>query len=243
MKKSSEDVIQLVGVGKKYYIHHEKPTLAETVLKGKNETFWALDNINITVKRGERIGIVGHNGSGKTTLLKIINGITAPTTGTVYTKGKIISLIDLEAGFHPDLSGIQNIYLNGLLIGLQKNVILQKMNDIIAFADIGPFIDAPLYTYSSGMKLRLGFSIAAHADPDILILDEGLAVGDKNFQQKAHRRIQMFFKQRKTIIIVSHWLEFIQHNSDRVLLLQQGRIVAEGSTKKMLRLYKNSNSL
>lgn len=232
MNPTNNIAIQLVGVGKKYEIHHEKPTLAETLVKSangrRNETFWALKNINLTIYKGENIGIIGPNGGGKTTLLKIITGITTPTTGTIHTKGSIISLIDLEAGFQPDLTGYQNIYLNGMLIGMSKQEIYKKIEAIVKFADIKQFIDAPLFTYSTGMKLRLGFSIAIHADPDILLVDEGFAVADKNFQKKSQTKFQEF-KKNKTIIFVSHWLDFIKNNCSRILLIQNGNIALEGN--------------
>ncbi len=216
--------IKLTNISKRYTIHHEKPTLSEKIIKGKDEEFWALKKINLIIKKGEKVGIIGPNGSGKTTLLKIIAGITTPTSGLVETYGKIVSLIDLEAGFHPDLSGIENIYLNGLLLGMRKREITKKIKKIITFADIHQFIDAPLFTYSSGMKLRLGFSIAVHADPDILVLDEHLSAGDQNFQQKSFKRIQHLFKQKKTIIVVSHRLQLIEKACQRILLIKKGKI-------------------
>jgi len=224
MKKNSpkkkEIAIQLVNIVKKYQLYHEKPTFAEKLIRRKRqEIFSALNSINLTVFKGERLGIMGPNGSGKTTLLKIIAGITTPNEGTVITNGKVISLIDIAAGFHPELTGEENIYLNGLLIGMSKKEISKKYKKIIAFADIGAFIDAPLYTYSSGMILRLGFSVAIHSDPDILLLDEGIVVGDENFQKKVNTHIQKIFKQKKTMIIVSHWKEFLERNCTRIITI------------------------
>jgi len=187
----------------------------------------ALNALNLTVKAGERVGIIGPNGSGKTTLLKIISGITTPTSGTIKTKGRIVSLIDLEAGFHQDLTGYQNIYLNGLLLGMRKNEISGKLKQIVAFADIGGFIDAPLFTYSSGMKLRLGFSIAINTNPEILIVDEGFFVGDDNFQHKTSKIIQDFSKRKKTILLVSHWLDYIHTTCNRIITFEKGRIIKD----------------
>src|SRR3989304_6408892 len=165
--------VKLTAVSKKYIVHHEKPTLVENILsRGKNEEFWALKDINLTIQKGEKVGIIGPNGSGKTTLLEIIAGITSSTKGKVATYGKLVSLIELEAGFHPELTGEENIFLNGLLVGMPKEEVRTKFKDIVSFADIGRFIDAPFYTYSEGMKLRLGFSILAHTSPDIVLLDE-----------------------------------------------------------------------
>lgn len=221
--------INLSDINKKYEIHHEKPTLVEKFVKRRNTTFWALRNINLTIRKGEKVGMIGPNGSGKTTLLKIIAGITTPSSGIAYIRGRIVSLIDLSAGFHPDLTGYQNIYLNGMLLGMSESEITRKIHTIIRFADIGQFIDVPLYTYSSGMQLRLGFSIAVHANPDILLLDEGLVVGDLRFQKKAQKKIQQFFEQGKTVITVSHRLDFIRENCRRILELDMGNIVADGS--------------
>ncbi|HCS78706.1 TPA: ATP-binding protein [Patescibacteria group bacterium] len=232
-KKSSRNTVavQLTNVSKRYTIHHEKPTLVEHLINGRTESFWALKNINLTIKKGEKVGIIGPNGSGKTTLLKIISGITFPTSGRVETFGKTISLIDLEAGFHPDLTGYQNIFLNAMVLGMKRKEIESKIKDIISFADIGKFIDVPLFTYSEGMKLRLGFSIAVHAEPEILILDENMSAGDANFHQKAQAKIQEFFKSGKTIIIVSHWLDYVRENCERVVLLRKGIVEKQGNAQ------------
>lgn len=227
--------IKLSGVSKKYTIHHEKPTLAERLIKKKDEEFWALKNINLTIKKGERVGIVGPNGSGKTTLLKIIAGITTPTGGNRETNGHIVSLIDLEAGFHPDLTGEQNIYLNGMLLGMKKQEIEKKMKMIAEFADIGKFIDVPLYTFSNGMKLRLGFAIAIHANPDIIILDEGMSVGDKSFQEKSSLAMQKLIKKGITLFMVSHRIETIEQICQRYIIFGQNRIIADGTKKILVR--------
>lgn len=227
--------IQLTGITKQYTIHHEKPTLVERLMQGKTEKFYALKNISLHIKKGERVGIIGTNGSGKTTLLKIISGITTPTFGKVEVQGKIVSLIDLEAGFHPDLSGVDNIYLNGLILGMNKSVISQRLEAIISFAGIGKFIDAPLFTYSGGMKLRLGFSVAIHADPDILILDEIVSAGDENFQKKSQDFLKRFFLSGKTIVVVSHWLEFIKRNCEKVFVFDKGQLYTHGNTSAVNR--------
>ncbi len=233
--------LNLSRISKKYLIHHDKPTLVERIMNGKNEHFYALRDINLTVKKGERIGVIGANGSGKTTLLKIITGIAAPSIGRVNTFGKIVSLIDLEAGFHPDLTGIQNIYLNGTLLGMSKKEITEKLVEIVKFADIGKFIDAQLFTYSSGMKLRLGFSVAVHANPEILVLDENLAVGDQDFKKKSFDKIQELFNQGKTVIIASHNMEVIVENCQKVIWLENGRIKAKGPVRKILSSYLKSS--
>lgn len=222
--KRRDPALQIIKVSKIYEIHHEKPTLMEHILKRRRETFQALRNVTLTVERGEKVGIIGPNGSGKTTLLKIIAGITTPTSGSVIARGKIVSLIDLEAGFHEDLSGIQNIELNGMLLGLSRTYIQTQLRSIISFANIGGFIDVPLYTYSAGMKLRLGFAIAVHTRPDIILLDESMAVGDQEFRHKAEEKIQEFHKQNKTIIMVSHDLSNIYKLCSRVIHLEHGVI-------------------
>lgn len=228
ISKKDEIAIKLTNVSKRYTIHHEKPTLVEQLIKARNEEFWALKDINLTINKGEKVGIIGPNGSGKTTLLKIITGITTPTSGYVETYGKIVSLIDLEAGFHPDLTGEQNLYLNGMLLGLREKEIANNLQAIIDFADIGLFLDAPLFTYSEGMKLRLGFSIAVHADPDILILDEGLGVGDKYFQAKSHQRIKQFFKEGKTVVMVTHSPDLLKKTCERIIYLERGNLFKDG---------------
>jgi len=233
--------IKVKNVTKTYVLRHEKPTLIENLLyKSKNETHVALKNISFSVQEGDRLGIIGSNGSGKTTLLKLIAGITKQQKGSIKVNGKIVSLIDLSAGFHPDLTGEENIYLNGLVIGMNRKEIAEKKQSIIKFADIGKFIDAPLYTYSSGMQLRLGFSVAIHSSPDLLLLDEGFAVGDENFRLKANKKILEFKKQAKTLIMVSHWLEELERNCNKILWLEEGKIKAYGSKKTILDKYKFS---
>lgn len=238
--KNKNLALQLTNVSKKYFIHHEKPTLAERLLNGQSKEFWALTKINFQIKKGERVGIIGANGSGKTTLLKIISGIATATVGKVRSEGKIISLIDLGAGFHTDLTGLQNISLNGMLIGMSRKEIENKIDNIIKFADIGNFIDAQLYMYSSGMQLRLGFSVAIHADPDILILDENISVGDYDFRKRSYEKIKELFKKKKTVIIASHDLDLIGRYCTRVYWLNKGVIVKHGPSKKIIKAYLKS---
>lgn len=216
--------ISMTNVSKVYSLCGERPTLVENIFgRRKNKLFKALDKINITIRKGEKIGIIGHNGSGKTTLLKLIAGITTPTSGTIKTNGNVVSLIELTAGFHPDLSGRENIFLNGILVGMDRNEVKNKLDKIIEFADIGKFIDEPLYGYSDGMKLRLGFSVAVHADPSILILDEYIGTGDINFQKKSGEKIEQFFREKKTILLVSHWTGFLRKHCDKILHLENGK--------------------
>ena len=246
MNKNNNIAIRLTNISKRYTIHHEKPTLAEKIMKTakwqRDEQFWALKDINLEIKKGERVGIIGPNGSGKTTLLKIISGITTPTIGTAETIGKIVSLIDLDAGFHPDLTGYQNIYLNAMLLGRKKSEIDNSLKSIIDFADIKQFIDTPLFTYSQGMKLRLGFSITVHADPDILILDESLYVGDQIFQEKALKKIKDLFNKGKTILVVTHWLDYVKNNCNKIVVMKNGRISRTGSRHLVDDFYRRMQS-
>lgn len=233
--------VTLSNISKKYTLQHDKPTLAENLfLNRSQEDFWALKEINLTIKKGERVGIIGANGSGKTTLLKVITGITTPTSGFTNTVGNIVSLIELTAGFHPELTGEDNILLNGLLLGMSKNEIKSKVKRIIKFADIGKFIDTPFYTYSSGMALRLGFSIAIHANPDIIVIDEGLSFGDKFFVTKALKKIRDYIKKNKTLIFVSHFLSLVEQNCDRVIWLDKGTIKSSGEVNKVIKEYSRS---
>ncbi len=235
MKKNI--AVKLTNVSKKYIIHHEKPTLVERILNGKEKEFFALKNINLNIEKGDRVGIIGDNGSGKTTLLKLITKIASPTTGSIETNGKIVSLIDLEAGFHPDLNGIRNIYLNGTIVGMSKKEIDSKINDIINFANIGSFIYAPLFTYSSGMALRLGFAIAIHANPDVLVLDEGFAVGDIQFRAACYKKINKMIKAGKTFITASHDIMFVKNNCNRVVWVKDGQLHQDGKPNLILKKY------
>lgn len=235
MNQQSQPVIELNNITKEYILHHEKPTLVESFVKGSSERFTALNGISLSVGKGERVGLIGPNGSGKTTLLKIISGISTPTGGTVTVRGKIVSLIDLEAGFHPDLSGYQNIFINGMILGMTMDEIKDKLDDIISFADIGRFIDAPLYTYSSGMQLRLGYAVAIHVNPDILILDESLQVGDKDFQKKCRATLRTFGRKAGTLVVASHNVDFIEMTCTRVIRLKNGSIAEEGDTSMLSR--------
>jgi ABC-type polysaccharide/polyol phosphate transport system ATPase subunit len=221
--------IKLAGVSKIYQLHHEKPTLIDNLLgKNNREKFVALNNINLEIIKGSRVGIVGPNGSGKTTLLKIISGIATPNRGKVETWGKIVSLIDLSAGFHPELTGVENVYQNAMLLGMNREETSSKMDLITNFADIKKFMDAPMYTYSDGMKMRLGFSVAIAAEPDILILDEGVVVGDNNFYKKSKEKINEIIKSGKTILIASHVFSYIRENCQKIVWLYNGNLIKYG---------------
>lgn len=242
MKKISSNkkpAILIKKLNKEYILHHHKPTFMGTLFGLETrEKFLALDNVSLKINKGEKVGIIGHNGSGKTTLLKVISEITHPTSGKVKSFGRVTSLIGLSAGFHPELTGRENIYVNGLVIGMHKKEIKGKIKEIIDFSGLKKFIDTPLFTYSTGMMMRLGFSVAVHSDPEILLLDEGVTTGDKNFQDKSKEKITEFYEQDKTIVIVSHWLDFLEKNVDRVIWLDMGKVKMDGKSKKIINLYK-----
>lgn len=206
-------------------------------LKKYHRTFTALENISFDIKKGETVGIIGHNGSGKSTLLQVICGILKPTTGTVLTHGRICALLELGAGFNPEFTGRENIYFYGALMGFSKTQMDQRFSEIEAFAEIGEFIDQPVRMYSSGMFVRLAFSAAIHSDPDILVVDEALAVGDTKFQGRCFDKIQTIRNRGGTILVVTHALEQVAHFCDRALLLNQGRLLAYGETTSTLSRY------
>lgn len=234
----TKNAIKIQNLSKKYFLHHEKPTLVENIFRiGKKEKIWVLKNINLEIKKGEKIGIIGDNGAGKTTLLKIISKITNPTKGKIEVNGRLATLIDLEAGFHPELTGEENIYLNGMLLGMKKKEIKENIDQIITFSGLGKFIDAPFYTYSSGMALRLGFSVAIYSKPDILLIDEILAVGDQEFQKKSYQAIQKFFHEGKTIIFISHNLPLVAKLCPKIIWLERGKIKMVGKSKEIIKAY------
>jgi lipopolysaccharide transport system ATP-binding protein len=235
MKKREKIAICVNNISKRYILHHHKPTLVESFL-GKKKEFWALKDINLTIKKGEKLAVIGPNGAGKSTLLKIISGITFPTTGEIKINGKIASLIEITAGFHPDLTGKENIFLNGLLLGMKREEIKNKYLAIVKFSGLKNFINAPFYTYSRGMMLRLGFSIALHSEPDILIVDEILSAGDQVFQEKCRKRMTKIFRD-KTILFVSHNLEEVKSLCPQTVILDKGRIFAQGETNKVIKKY------
>lgn len=206
-------------------------------LRTRTEDFWALRDVAFEVERGELLGIIGHNGAGKSTILKLLANITSPTSGKIVVKGRLAALIEVGSGFHPELTGRENTYLNGSILGMRRREISAKMDRIIDFAGIRQFIDTPVKRYSSGMYVRLGFSIAAHLDPDILLLDEVLAVGDAAFQAKCFRRINELKEAKTTIIFISHDLDAVERLCSRVLLMHHGQIVATGKPAEMIKRY------
>lgn len=244
MQSASEaPIISMKGVGKLYYLRKQKPFLLREVFRrllpfrARGEEFWALRDVDLEVRRGESVGIIGTNGAGKSTLLSIAAGAVHPTTGTVRVSGRVGALLALGAGFHPDLTGRENIYLNASLLGLSKNEIEVQFKSIVDFAELWDFIDVQLRLYSSGMHVRLGFAVAAHIDPQILLMDEALAVGDHAFQAKCIERILEFKKRGATLLFVSHSSDMVRSLCDRAVWLVHGRVKADGKPDKVLAAY------
>ena len=208
---------------------------------GKNETFMALDDINLKVKKGEALGIIGGNGAGKSTTLKILSRVTAPTEGTIKIKGRISSLLEVGTGFHPELTGRENIYLNGAILGMTKEEVDSKIDDIIDFSECRKFIDTPVKRYSSGMFVKLAFSVAAHLDSEILIMDEVLAVGDMKFQEKCLGKMgDLSGNDGRTILYVSHNMNTIRQLCNRCIVLEKGKVIFDGETEEAIAVYMNS---
>lgn len=201
------------------------------------QEFWALQDINFQLKKGDRLGILGFNGAGKSTLLKVIAGVLKPTEGNVKSKGRIVPLLELGAGFDKDYTGAENIYLYGAMLGYSKEFLREKYDEIVEFSELGDFINVPIKNYSSGMKARLGFSIATVVEPDILILDEVLSVGDAKFKKKSEKRIKDMFEKGVTVLFVSHSLAQVQTLCNRAILLEKGKLIADGSIDDVSELY------
>ena len=239
---SDKNVISVQHLSKMYKLY-DKPSdrLKESLglsRKKKYREHYALHDVNFNIHEGECVGIIGVNGSGKSTILKIITGVLAPTTGEVKVNGRISALLELGAGFNMEYSGLENVYLNGTMIGFSEEEIDAKLDDILAFADIGDYIHQPVKTYSSGMFVRLAFAVDINIDPEILIVDEALSVGDVFFQAKCYHKFEEFKKQGKTILFVTHDLSSVSKYCDRVILLNKGVKLDEGSPKEMVDLYK-----
>lgn len=238
---NNETVISVKNVSKSYKLYHSPIDRLKEALhpfgKKYHHDFFALKDINFSVKRGETLGIIGRNGSGKSTLLKIITGVLTPSSGSVEVKGKISALLELGAGFNPELTGLENIYFNGTLNGFTKKEIDERLDDILAFADIGEFIDQPVKVYSSGMFVRLAFAAAINIDPEILIVDEALAVGDIKFQNKCYRKFKDYQENGKTILFVSHSQDVVKRYCNKTILLDLGKIEFAGNTSEAINKY------
>jgi ABC-type polysaccharide/polyol phosphate transport system ATPase subunit len=238
------DVRDLHKVYRRYGRRKNFGTLKSALLGGRvaadlrpDATFEALDGVSFQVQAGRTVGIIGRNGSGKSTLLKLLAGIGRATSGTVDVTGRVSALIELGAGFHPEISGRENIYINGMMMGLSKRQVAERFDAIVAFAEIGDFIEAPVKTYSSGMYMRLGFSVAIHVDPDVLLVDEVLAVGDQAFTHKCLDRFAELRRRGKTIVLVTHTLDLVTRLCDEVLWLDRGTLRAQGDPKRVVDAY------
>ena len=237
-------VITLNKVSKKFKRGRKlllKEALLDVFRPQSSEWFYALKDISFEINKGETVGIIGPNGSGKSTILKLIAGVMYPDKGRVAVKGRVSPLIELAAGFHPELSGRENIYLNGVILGLSIKQIDERISDIVSFSELEDFIDTPVKHYSSGMYIRLGFSVAIHTDPKILLVDEILTVGDSSFQRKSFDKMQDLKKGNITIVFVSHSMKSVINFCDRVIYLDNSKIIQDGSPKDVIGTYiKNS---
>ena len=221
-------------------VHEKSATLKEFLVRRKRATYtelWALKDVSFEIRPGEAVGIVGRNGSGKSTLLKLLAGIIPPHDGTVEAGGSVASMLELGAGFHPDFTGRENVYMNGAIHGLSDREISRRIDDIVDFAGIPDFIDMPVRTYSSGMQMRLAFAVAAHVDPDIMLLDEVLAVGDEAFQRKCMSRIFEFRRGGGTLVFVSHDSNAVEHVCTRAILIDSGRVLMDGTPPDVMERY------
>jgi ABC-2 type transport system ATP-binding protein len=239
---ASERVITVEGVSKRFRLYHERPhSLKERLIARRGaryEEFWALRDVTFAVEQGETFGLIGPNGSGKSTLLKCIAGLLLPEEGHVEAKGRISSLLELGAGFHPELTGRENVYLNASILGLTRRETERCFDDIVGFAELEPFIDTQVKHYSSGMYVRLGFAVAVHVDPEILIVDEVLAVGDEAFQRKCLDRIDRFRREGRTILFVTHGVDLVRDICTQAALLNAGRIEAIGDPARVVRSFR-----
>jgi ABC-type polysaccharide/polyol phosphate transport system ATPase subunit len=234
-------MIKIEGISKKFKLYHSPADrLKEIIFRQPfHKDFLALDNVSFEVCNGETLGIIGQNGAGKSTLLKILSGIVIPDSGVIHVDGKVTGLLELGTGFNTEMTGLENIHMNGSLIGMTKAEIIQKKQTIIDFSELGDFIHEPIKTYSSGMTMRLAFSIAIHADPTCFLVDEALSVGDEYFQQKCMRKIQKFRSEGGSIIFVSHDMNAVKTLCDSVILLDQGRVIDYGEPKNIVDFYQN----
>jgi len=240
----SEWAVQVSEVSKRFRLYHERnQTLKSAILRGrtsKHEDFWALKDISFDVLAGETHGLIGSNGSGKSTLLKCLAKIYWPTSGTIDYRGRMASLLEVGSGFHLELSGRENIYLNGSILGMSKKDIDSKFDEIVDFSGVERFLDQPVKNYSSGMYVRLGFSIAINVDPDILVVDEVLSVGDEEFQRKSFQKFRELKKQGKTIILVTHAMPVVRDLCDSVTWLNNGVLQKSGPTQAVVDAYLDS---
>lgn len=258
----SSPVVSIKGLSKAYMIGHEQQSMGGTMTfrdtltnlarkpvelfsghQLKKEKFWALKDLNLDVNQGEVIGIIGRNGSGKSTLLKVLSRIVEPTEGEVVMKGRVASLLEVGTGFHPELTGRENVYFNGAILGMSRKEIKLKFDEIVAFSEVEKFLDTPVKFYSSGMYVRLAFAVAAHLDPDILIVDEVLAVGDAAFQKKCLGKMKDVAGEGRTVLFVSHNLGTVQQLCNKCIVMAKGKILKHGSTDEVIAYYEQAEDL
>ncbi|MEO0460864.1 MAG: ABC transporter ATP-binding protein [Myxococcota bacterium] len=248
LRKEPEDTanaIECRGLGICYRHYRKKSlTLKESAVRffrnQQFESFWALRKIDLDVRKGESVGIIGKNGSGKSTLLKAVCGVLRPSRGTVASRGRIAPLLELGGGFHQELTGRENIFMNGAIMGLSKKEVRERIERIIEFSGLGEFIDVPLHNYSSGMRARLGFAVSTEVDAEILVLDEVLAVGDAEFHARAVARTENFFRSNHTVILVSHQLGTVKRLCERCVWISKGEIQADGPADEVIKQYQKS---
>ena len=252
-----QEAIVVENIGKRYHIGRVRPryrTLRDTIADAArrsvqqirsvgrgswrtDETLWALSDVSFTVERGTVFGIVGRNGSGKTTILKVLGRITEPTTGHAVIRGRVGCVLEVGTGFHPELTGRENVFLSGIILGMKRSEVKRKIDEIVSFADLKPFMNTPVKHYSSGMAVRLGFSVAAHLEADVLLIDEVLAVGDAQFQQRCLAKMHEVVSRERTILFVSHNLDAVQSLCERALWLEKGTVRAIGDVEEVLQSY------
>ena len=259
----SYPIIRVENLSKKYTVNHQQEgyttfrdamtngarSLGQALFNRKNykprrsndEEFWALKDVNFEIQQGDRVGIIGRNGAGKSTLLKVLSRITEPTHGSIRIKGRVASLLEVGTGFHPELTGRENVYLNGAILGMSKSEIVRKFDEIIAFAEVERFLDTPVKRYSSGMYVRLAFAVAAHMEPEVLIVDEVLAVGDSNFQRKCLGKMETVANEGRTVLFVSHSMETVNRLCNTTILLENGSVKSSGRTEEVIHAYLKSD--
>ncbi len=240
--RDSDFAIQIEEVSKRYRLVRNRPTSIKEAMVRRSrrssvEDFWALRDINLEIPKGSFFGLIGRNGSGKSTLLKLLSGIHRQTSGSIKIEGNLSALLELGAGFHPELTGRENVYLNGAILGMNRRQMSEVVDEIIEFSGIGEFIDSPVRVYSSGMYVRLGFAIAVHVDPEVLLVDEVIAVGDEEFQRKCLNHMEMLRRQGVTIVLVSHDIDQVQDLCDRVAWIDKSHLVEVGDPKEICERY------
>jgi lipopolysaccharide transport system ATP-binding protein len=240
----TEIAVHVDHVSKKFRLYHERnQSIKSAIMRGRmsvHDDFWALKDVSFEVPVGSTFGLIGSNGSGKSTLLKCLAKIYSPDKGAISSRGRLAGLLEVGSGFHPELSGRENVFLNGSILGMSKKEITRKFDEIVEFSGVEQFIDQPVKNYSSGMYVRLGFSVAINVDPDVLVVDEVLAVGDQDFQDKCRRKFQDFKDAGKTVILVSHAMGSVEEMCDHAAWLRQGELVAVGEAEPTIKAYMDS---